>query len=85
MKITIDNLQSKDSLSEIDSSTGDEIVGGGLIDAYINNFSASNNSFAQTTGRVFGSGFNLSGNIIAETETGQGFSRSSTFVSITSG
>lgn len=84
MRIAIDNLQSENLMSEIDTSAGEEIVGGGLIDASSNIFSFSNNSYAKAAARIFGSGSNVSGNIIANAETGKGFSRSFTFVSVTS-
>ena len=84
MKIAIGNLQSQDSLAEVDSYTGENIVGGGSIDASFRAFSSSNNSQGQTSGSVFGFGNNLSANLTAEVQTGKGFSRSLSFANITS-
>ena len=84
MKIAIGNLQSQDLLAEIDTSTGENIVGGDSIEASFRAFGSSNNSQGQASGNVFGFGNNLLANITAEVQTGEGFSRSRSFANITS-
>ena len=83
MKIAIGNLQSQDLLAEVDSSTGENIVGGDSIEASFRAFGSSNNSQGQASGSVFGFGDNLFANIAAEVQAGEDFSKSSSFVKIT--
>lgn len=85
MKISIGNLPSPDALAEVNSNTGKNIVGGDLINASASIFAFSNNSFARANGRVFGSGSNLSGNLVFDVQTGDGFSKTSVFASVSSG
>ncbi len=84
MKITIDNLQNQNLLSEVDSSRGNRVVGGDSIDASVDIFATSGNSSARGAAKVVGFGSNLFGNVAVTGETGNGFSRSSSFAFIRS-
>lgn len=83
MKITIDNL--RQDLFEVDSSTGKEIVGGDSISANASISAFSDNSFARASGQIFGFGSDLSGNLVFDVQTGNGFSKTSIFASVSSG
>ena len=85
MKISIGNLPSSDLLAEVDSATGKEIAGGDSINANASISAFSNNSFARANGRVFGFGSDLSGNLVFDVQTGNGFSKTSVFASVSSG
>ena len=85
MKISIGNLPSPDPLAEINSYVGESIVGGDLINASASISAFSNNSFTRANGRVFGFGSNLSGNLVFDVQTGNGFSKTSIFASVSSG
>lgn len=85
MKISISNLPSPDLLAEVDSSTTKQIVGGDSINASASIFAFSNNSFARANGRVFGFGSNSSGKLMFDVQTGDGFSKTSVFASVSSG
>jgi hypothetical protein len=84
MKITIDNLQNQDLLSEVDSFNGNRVVGGDSIDASVDIFATSDNASARATAKVVGFGSNLFGNVAATGKTGNGFSRSSSLAFIRS-
>lgn len=85
MKIIIDNLQSQDVLSEIDSAAGKNIMGGDSLIASVDISAYSDNAASRSGARVSGSGYNLSGTFTVNAQTGKDFSLGNSFSSISSG
>ena len=83
MKITIDSIVPEGLLSSVESSVGEQIIGGDLINARVSASASSNGASALGSARVFAFGSNLFGNFEVTLETGQqgssNFARSSSF------
>lgn len=82
MKIAIGNLQNQ-LFSEVDSSAGKNILGGNSIKANFEVSASANNSKGLIRGFIFGSGDDLFADLTAELQTGKGFSKSRSSVTIT--
>ena len=84
MKIDIDNLQNQDLLTEVNSSTGKSILGGDSIESSFKVVASSNNAEGGASGGFFGFGNDLFASLKVDVKTGEGFSRSSSFITMTS-
>ena len=84
MKIVIGNLQSQDSLAEVDSCTGKSISGGDSIESSFKVIASSNNAEGRASGGFFGFGNGLWASLEVDVQTGEGFSISRSSLRITS-
>lgn len=76
MRIAIDKLEKQDCLSNVSSSNGSMVVGGGSIEGSLDISGSSNNGEARGRGSVSAFGDNLIARLTADIQAGDGYSRS---------